>query len=95
MLMYDKGAMEEVSGHNTCNFFMTSVVNTLKAKKIQYGNVDLNGNNPNATLEEILAKELGLKYSGTLTFSLLLSCFSLLACCLQVLSQSNVVAHIA
>lgn len=64
MLMYDKDDMSEVSGPQTCKFFMSSLAEYLKTNQWPFGTFDLKTNNVNASTKEILAKELGLKYSG-------------------------------
>lgn len=65
LLVYEKDDLDEVSGPQTCKLFMSTFVEYLKKKKWPYGNFDLETNNVNATIKENLAKELGLKYSGT------------------------------
>ena len=62
MLMYEKDGMEEVSGLQTCRFFMTSIVEYLKG--FSFNTFDLNTNNVNASLKENLQNHLGLKYAG-------------------------------
>jgi hypothetical protein len=61
--MYEKDGMEEVSGLQTCRFFMSSMVESLK-KGWSFSAFDLDTNNVNATINENLQTHLGLKYAG-------------------------------
>lgn len=63
MLMYEINGLEEVSGHHTCRFFMTSLVEYLK-KGWTFDTFNLDTNSMNASLADVLGSHLGLKYSG-------------------------------
>ena len=63
MLVYDKEGMEEVSGSQTCKFFMSTVVEYLKLEYYHFENLDL-GNNPTISLHERLGKAMGIRFAS-------------------------------
>lgn len=70
--MYEKDGMEEVSGLQTCRFFMSSMVESLR-KGWSFSAFDLDTNNVNATINENLQTHLGLKYAGKEWLSTIIS----------------------